>query len=863
MASSAPSDEKEALVEISTEDSESSFPASPESSKENMGPKGTSSSAETAPTEVTELSQTEDSMDHGSEIEGLKLAHDLELKEMKKKLDEKDQVNKSITVFAEKAAAKLATLLTQRTNAGPDRVAVQQLTKQRDDLLNEVKSSRTKISDLTHSVENIKEELTTATLRKEDTQAALAEAKAETAAAKAETEKMKGDNAVLTELIRTQLETNKTTLNQLETATNKIKALLDGRGNEVFKDQDRIITFLRADNEELEQELHASSSENTSMRESVKVAEKDVAKHGDLVKRYMREVHSCNARILELEDALQSSTGSVTQSVLTEDKEKIMAELTSRVEEVAFLHQMETKYENHVIQMQADLQCMYDSNASLQQEVAKMKEEEELLNVINNGLQLKVVLFESNRLLMSRYNDICNKHAVLNILATEKLTLEKACASMQKANVAFEERHILSGKSEQDLKTLARDLLNRVIRLSHALEFRGAHPFNAAYAAMVDRVHLVAQVDAEGVYADAITAGCEHEFDVEDLFDDGAEEGDEDYQVEDNEEHDGDERSQAIENADELINDNGLLAKSCSGERLVSSSPVVEVEVSTSPAADAEVVQKSSRIWNAKTGSELDQPEAHNMPDLPTIGSTLDIDTLKIFSVREVENTYLDDAEYSNTYENTVDDVDARDDETFESEFGADIEEEAEHVGGGSSFQNQNAAEIDRHDMYGNPESDQGVQDDQQRAAGTPISHSPISKPIFNFSTPAATTGPKVGTDFDLNFGTDSPPSLFASLTTKPEAVKLKGSIPKGENGPSTVRNLFPFGIFNDMPLSFKTAPAGGSEANLNANFPVFTSSATAQPTTGNFHCIPGCFRGPGGGRPRHGKSGAYPHAAL
>lgn len=78
-------------------------------------------------------------------------------------------------------------------------------------------------------------------------------------------------------------------------------------------------------------------------------------------------------------------------------REKTIAELTThltiRVEEVAHLHQMESKHEDHVIEMGTDLQCMYDANDSLEQEVRKMKKEVKRVKRANDSLQQKVTLW--------------------------------------------------------------------------------------------------------------------------------------------------------------------------------------------------------------------------------------------------------------------------------------------------------------------------------------------------------------------------------------------------------------------------------------------------------------------------------------
>ncbi|KAF6223712.1 hypothetical protein HO133_000555 [Letharia lupina] len=141
-----------------------------------------------------------------------------------------------------------------------------------------------------------------------------------------------------------------------------------------------------------------------SLKGEAKAAEDGIAGYRQLLSRYKREVQSCNAKILEVEKALQTGTGLVPLAVLLRDREKTIAELTPhltiRVEEVAHLHQMESKYENHVVEMGTDLQCMYDANDSLEQEVRKMKKEVKRVIRANDSLQQKVTLFESKTLLI-------------------------------------------------------------------------------------------------------------------------------------------------------------------------------------------------------------------------------------------------------------------------------------------------------------------------------------------------------------------------------------------------------------------------------------------------------------------------------
>lgn len=690
------SSDNETLLGSPARDPESSFPASTKFGKEEMASTNSSPSSELAATELigtplvrdvktneakhniekTNTARDEERLagianteaDCQSEVRNMKLVHEQAMQEMKEKLDQKDELAKSATKVAEGAAAKLAAVLAKQSDARADSVQVYQLTKRRDGLLKELESSRGKILDLTRSVEETREQLATALTQRDDTRTALAAAKTESTSAKAETTKALdlGDQlSRMTGIVRAEL----------KSSNDKIEAILDGKGHEVIKGQIRLITLLRAENEDFEQQLHASSLENMTLKEGIKAAADNVAKNRQLYKKemskYKKEVQSCNARILELEakklefeSALQAGTGFVAVAILLRDREQTIADLTTRVQDIALLHQKEIKYENHVIEIQTELQYMYHTNDSLVREVSELKEDLEREKLEKDSLQEKVTLLQSNTLLKSRYNNICNKHTILNILMKEKLTLEKDCASLQKANAKLEQRHT----SKEDLRVLVYDLLHRIIRLSHALSSRGAYPFNAAYSSIVDRAALVAQVEAEDVYADATTDGCEHEFDTEwieeDLY---GEEEEDSYDEEHGKDRENDGGNKDDNNGDEANggsqeenrgatgkratpNDRdtpgeaceynnegtqdcedtdvmtggkemGSTFKSGSAKRPVfsASTPLAEeVESTTNVAADLKEMPKSPEAFKAKVRS-VDPSEGHNVAVLPMV----------------------------------------------------------------------------------------------------------------------------------------------------------------------------------------------------------------------------------------------------
>lgn len=714
------------LLGSAAQRSESSFPASPQIAKEEVASDNFCSSSEFATSELVGTSLVEDAKtedtkpdientnttsdeertlgnantetDRKSETRNLKLVHELAMEKMKEKLHQKDEVAKSATKFAEGAAAKLAAVLAKHPDAGADSMEVYQLTKRRDGLLKELESSRDKISDLTRSVQETREQMATALTQRDDTRTALAAAKAESTSAKAETAEayaLGNQLSNMTDIAKKELKSSNDT----------IDAILKGKGHEVIKGQNRLITFLRVENEDFEQQLHASSLENMSLRKSLKegakAAANDVAKNRQLVSSYKKEVQSCNTRILELEAkklefeiALQAGTGFVALAILLRDREQTIAGLTARVEEVAILHQKEIKYENHVIEIQTDLQFMYQANDRLVQEVSELKEEVKREKLDNESLQAKLKLFDSKALLMSRYNNICNKHAILNILMKEKLTLQKGCTVLQKQYATLVQRQ----QSKQDLRVLIYDLLHRIIRLSHALTSRGAYPFNAGYADIANRVFLVAQVDEEDVFAEANTDGGEHEFDTEWIGEDlddveeedscneehgkdrGDDGGNKDHDnvdeasggsQEDNRgapgeratPNDGDTPgeiseynnggSQGCENAG-VITDNkevGSTSKSSSGKCPVSSAPTPlaeEVETSTAVAGDLKEVPKSPETFNGKDRSVLDPSKGQNVAILPMVDNTSDNTDTELLSLPDMDNTHVDDVEYSN-----------------------------------------------------------------------------------------------------------------------------------------------------------------------------------------------------------------------
>lgn len=97
-------------------------------------------------------------------------------------------------------------------------------------------------------------------------------------------------------------------------------------------------------------------------------------------------------------------------------------------------------------------------------------------------------------------------------------------------------------------------------------------------------------------------------------------------------------------------------------------------------AADPEEVPESLETSNAKLGSALDPSKDHNLAGLPMVDNTRDFVDTKRLSLRDVDNIYVDDAKYSNKYNNMVDDVDSSDGK--ESKDTADGEEGPEQVGG-------------------------------------------------------------------------------------------------------------------------------------------------------------------------------------
>ena len=679
------------------QNSESSFSASTRFAKEGMASKNSSSSSELAASELigtalakdekkigakhnmkkTETAGDEERLagiakmeaDYQSEIRIMKLTHEQAMREMEEKLDQKDEVVKSATRLAEGAAAKLAATLAKPTDAGANSVEVYQLTKRRDGLLKEVESSRGKISDLTRSVQEIREQLATALIQRDDTRTALAAANAETKSAKVEATSAKAEATKAFDAGSQLSRLTDMANEELKRSNEKIEAILGGKGGEVIKGQIRLIDLLRAENEDFEQQLHASSLEIMNLKESEKAAADNVAKDRQLYKKelskYKKEVLSCNTKILELEakkldfeKALQAGTGFVAVAILLRDREQTIADLTTRIEDIALLHQKEIKYENHVMEIQKELQCMYRTNDSLVLEVSDLKEdlEREMLN--NDSLQDKVTLLQSNDLLKSHYNNICNKHTILNILTKEKLTLEKDCATLQKANAKLEQRHI----SEEDLRKLIYDLLHRIIRLSHALSSRGAYPFNAGYSSIVDRAFVVADIEAEDVYADATTDGYKNEFDTEWIEDDEEEEGSYDEKhrndrvdVGDDEDNNEDETNGGSQEGNRgatskrSMTGGKEMRSTVSAKRSVFSaptSPAEEVETTINVAADdLEEMQKSPETFNVKVMS-IDPSEGQAV--LPTVDNTADNNDTELPPAQDVGDAHVNDVEYSN-----------------------------------------------------------------------------------------------------------------------------------------------------------------------------------------------------------------------
>ena len=823
--SSSDSSDDETLLGSPSRSPKSVSPASPISAKEEMTSSSHSSSSElTAPelfverlvvdvntkkfnhdTEKTII--TEKEADHVSEIENLRLVYAQAINEMKEKLDQKDEAVKNANYFAAAAANKLAVVLTKRSNAGASSTTIQQLTMRRDNLLQELETNRGKISDLTRSVRETKEELVVAVMRNDDTRTALAAAKAEATAAKAKAAEME-------EFASRSSNISKEAVKELTCSNDKIDALLHQRGHEVIKQQIGLITFLRAENEDLEQQLHASSLENSNLRECTKATADEVAENRQLVSSYKKELQSCNAKILDFENALQAETGSDNIANLIQDREKTMAELTARVEEVAYLHQMEGKYEKHVMEMRTEVQYQYQANDSLEQEISKMKEDIKRVHRANARLEQKITFFESNKLLVSRYDNICNNHAILKIVKKEKLTLEKDIASL----ATLEQKNKGLVRLEEDLKVLIHDMLLQIIKLSHALELRGAFPFNRAYEGIIDRVSFVAQIEAEDVYAEATTDGCEHAFDVQEMV-----QGDEEDAYDEDEEDSYDERetsddgstpgegradsnggSQAYDSAGikTVGKDMGLKTTSSSisgsGEKPSSTGPnslAEEVEILIAAAAEQEDVPVSAETLEAKARSVLDPPKGHSVAIPPMVDGTPDNHATEHLLVRDLENTYVDDVEYSSKYENVVDGSDSSDGENVEEEKELGVGKEPEHIGGvdSSKVSKSEISESSQPSLFATPKADtEGNWTDESVPSEPLMTSKTAEEASFSWTGKGNSRDIWQGTSFatanndlfsqaalaaDLKLGTEEKPQFFMSfMEQKPAETKTPTS---------------------------------------------------------------------------------------
>lgn len=606
----------------------------------------------------------------------MRLSHEQAMKEMQERLNAKDMINDSLTRFAAKSAEKLAKNLADRDAEG-DSVTVHHLTTRRDALLEEVKASQAKVSELIRSKQKISEELATAVARREDTRVALATAEAETATAKSETAVAQTEAAEVMELVRLQT-------TEIMKRSDMIEALLAGKGHEVIKGQNRLITFLRAESEDYERGLHESSADNKILKEAAEAAAVETAEYRLTISSYKEELQHCNVRISELEankheleNALQNGTGFTTIATQLRDREKTATELstqlTARVEEVALLHQLEIIYQNHVLDLQTHLERMYHANQNLGHKVTEMEK---------------------------AYTSLQEEHA-----------------SGQKENAALKQRKTESQRSEQELKVLVHDLLYRIVQLSLALAFRGAFPFNAAYQEILTRAELVAQVEGEDVYAEANVDSCEHKFDNEEIEQDDEDDlYNEEYGVDPGDDHgndggddgeasgeghdnnrgasgesetvdgrgtpdqdweDASEGSQDCEdsslttNGKEVTSTSATTSNSDSRKHCLPSAATASAEnsqASVAVPADSEGLPDPSETFKAKCRSVLDPANSPNMTDTHIVDSTPVNDDTERLPVQDLENTYDDDVKYSNNYDDMVDGAGSSDGEDISDE---------------------------------------------------------------------------------------------------------------------------------------------------------------------------------------------------
>ena len=259
--------------------------------------------------------------------------------------------------------------------------------------------------------------------------------------------------------------------------------------------------------------------------------------------------------------------------------------------------------------------------------------------------------------------------------------------------------------------------------------------------------------------------------------------------------------------------------------------------------AEPEEVQEWPQLSDVEARSAFDVSEDRTLAnplvdgDIPRIA---DMNAyLESLPIRNLDNTFWDDAEFDNRYENCVDDVESFDDERTEST--ADNEEGPERVGEAEFFELESAADA------GNAEDRNlgvpGVSKDSETAA----SENPgLSEGFaFHFTIPSDGNDPKVVNPFAFGTGESPPAFVFAASTAASESKSDERSQPAKLSKTSTPAGIKRNGQDLGEELSFDTADKksfsfnaplaadlGASASGKSAFYNPFTTSQPAEAET-------------------------------
>lgn len=456
--------------------------------------------------------------------------------------------------------------------------------------------------------------------------------------------------------------------------------------------------------------------------------------------------------------------------------------------------------------------------------------------------QLEGALIEYHKR-MGEYKELWRNHQQL---LKDHASLKKVLRLVQKMDL-----NVI-----RDLKKCLRQSFERMIRCSLLLEDDGYRPFDREHRAIYKRVVKLTGHDYQQALIDYYK---EHEISDEfSLFadDDGTEDEAGGYpinvggQLESSEYHNQANDGGPAEGLAEVhthnlgVDTSTFVAEYANTVQDSSSVPATFPELVHAVAAPAEV-QESPHISNVVIQSAVDVSEDRTWADLPVVDHVphiVDMESyLESIPIRDMDNTYWDDAEFSNRYENMVDDVESFEDEESIATVGT---EECPDRVGEAEF-----SKLESSVNEGNPEDgdlgDQGVSKDNETASsGNPGLSEGFA---FGFTIPPDSNDPNVRKPFAFGTGKNPPAFVFAASTAAFEskadeqsqsAKSLNTSTPAGANRNSQhFGEEFSFDIADNKSFSFDSqlaADLGVIASGKSAFSNPFTTSQPAAAETPN-----------------------------